>query len=297
MPDYPEQEYLVSQNSRVIFPRQMGLWSVPLIGVGNHRQSTEQLAPHQHAGILEIVYLHRGRQLYCAQGKEYRLYGGNLFIVPPNIIHSTGGEPEEKSSFVWIHIDLSRRKNFMGLSEPMSEEIWEAFSRMPLTVAPGSPRMAFFLEEAVQAGLLRHPLRRSKIQLMALNFLMEALRCVEEKNERRLTADILSALELMDAACPETVPIQNLARSAGLSESRFRQKFKEQVGIPVLEYQCRRRIELAKRLIRETDASFAQIAEQLEFQSPAYFTRIFKKYVYETPSDYRSKIKKSGSTK
>lgn len=292
MSEYPDQEFLISRTSQVIFPRQMGLWSVPLVGVGDHRQSTEQLVPHTHDGILEIVCLRRGHQLYCAGKAEYHLYGGGLFIMPPNLVHSTGGEPEEKSSFVWIHVDLSRREEFLGLSEPMAGELWEALCRLPLMAVRGSARMAGLLEEAVRVGLSLHPLRMSRIQSLVLSFLLEVLRCADGKSEHKLTADILAALERIDAACPESVPIESLARQAALSESRFRQKFKEQVGIPALEYQCRRRIELAKRLIRETDASFAEISERLGFQSPAYFTRMFKKYAFVTPTDYRAKNEK-----
>lgn len=44
---------------------------------------------------------------------------------------------------------------------------------------------------------------------------------------------------------------------------------------------------MAKKLLRETNLSMAEISAQTGYDSPAYFAKIFKKLTSQTPSEYR----------
>ena len=46
--------------------------------------------------------------------------------------------------------------------------------------------------------------------------------------------------------------------------------------------------EQAKKLLRESDLSVAEISEALAFDSPCYFSKTFKKHVKQTPLQYRN---------
>ncbi|STO11878.1 Bacillibactin transport regulator [[Flavobacterium] thermophilum] len=48
-----------------------------------------------------------------------------------------------------------------------------------------------------------------------------------------------------------------------------------------------RRLEEAKRLLRQTDLSIKEIAEQTGFRTAHYLTRVFKAELNETPTAYR----------
>ena len=45
----------------------------------------------------------------------------------------------------------------------------------------------------------------------------------------------------------------------------------------------------AKRLIDEEKLNFTEISEKLNFSSPYYFTKVFKKSVGLSPSEYKKK--------
>ena len=66
-------------------------------------------------------------------------------------------------------------------------------------------------------------------------------------------------------------------------------KSHSQTGIKLSEFIMREKIEEAKRLLRYTDRSSADIGEYLAFSSPAHFSRVFKKYSGLTPNEYRMK--------
>lgn len=55
-----------------------------------------------------------------------------------------------------------------------------------------------------------------------------------------------------------------------------------------LDYLIHYRIEQAKRLLIETKEPITNIAFMTGFQSSAYFTKTFRKYVSVTPKEFRS---------
>ncbi|MBQ4150303.1 MAG: helix-turn-helix transcriptional regulator [Clostridia bacterium] len=85
----------------------------------------------------------------------------------------------------------------------------------------------------------------------------------------------------------ETLSVEKAAKTADLSESHFRRLFKEAYRISPIKYINLMRIERAKELIKYTNESFSQIAEKTGFANVYYFSRIFKKEVGCTPSEYR----------
>jgi AraC family transcriptional activator of pobA len=46
-------------------------------------------------------------------------------------------------------------------------------------------------------------------------------------------------------------------------------------------------IQEAKNLLSYTDLSVAQISDELKFDTPSYFIRLFRKYAQMTPSQFR----------
>jgi len=83
------------------------------------------------------------------------------------------------------------------------------------------------------------------------------------------------------------ISIQELAEKSFLSPDHFSKVFKEFVGIGPKEYIIRLRLEKAQMLLLTTDYSIQEIIVHVNFNSLAYFSRIFKKYNSLTPTQYR----------
>ena len=82
--------------------------------------------------------------------------------------------------------------------------------------------------------------------------------------------------------------IPYLCREIGMSRTVLYNKLKQLTGLNVKEYVTKIRIERACRLIRETDISITEVAEQTGFSSSRYFSTAFKQYMGVTPSQYKS---------
>ena len=59
--------------------------------------------------------------------------------------------------------------------------------------------------------------------------------------------------------------------------------FKRVFGVPPLQYWQQLRLEKAKRLLAAGGGSVKQVAAELRFRDPAYFSRVFKRYAGQSP--------------
>lgn len=73
-----------------------------------------------------------------------------------------------------------------------------------------------------------------------------------------------------------------------LSPNRLSAVVKSYSGKTVMDWIDRRSVQMAKALLRYTDKPVYEIAEQLGFSSPAFFSKFFSKYTGMTPKEYRS---------
>lgn len=83
------------------------------------------------------------------------------------------------------------------------------------------------------------------------------------------------------------VSLEEAANLCHLSSGYFSRSFTKEFGTNYTAYTTKLKIEWAKELLKKTDLSITQICNQLGFSDPGYFTKIFKKQEYLTPSLYR----------
>lgn len=81
--------------------------------------------------------------------------------------------------------------------------------------------------------------------------------------------------------------VAGLASSINLRPYDFSRRFKATTGMTPYEYVIRERLEVAKRLLRETKLSVADISYRSGFSSQAHLAMRFKQVVGVTPFRYR----------
>ena len=85
---------------------------------------------------------------------------------------------------------------------------------------------------------------------------------------RLVTADILQSLQFIDEHLTTDISIDDIAFECALSTSRFKAKFKEQMGITPLYYINSLKINRAKEMLKNSDLSVIDIAFALGFVQP-----------------------------
>lgn len=85
---------------------------------------------------------------------------------------------------------------------------------------------------------------------------------------------------------------EEISSKVGVSLSYLRQIFKEETGSTINDIIVKRRIEEAKKRLRETGDTGKQIAEEIGFSEPRYFYTSFKKWTGLTTDEYRRSHRK-----
>lgn len=86
----------------------------------------------------------------------------------------------------------------------------------------------------------------------------------------------------------EELSLNTVAGAIGVSGNYFSSVFSQEMQITFIEYVTRKRIEKAKKLLRQTEKHSGEIAAQVGYKDPHYFSFVFKKTVGCTPREYRS---------
>lgn len=100
---------------------------------------------------------------------------------------------------------------------------------------------------------------------------------------------VRKAIEYITSHYTTPIRIHDIASSLELSEKYLSTLFRRETGNTIVEYIEQVRIEEACRILIYTDSTYAEIADQLSFNSHSYFTKVFKKNVGMTPLQYRMK--------
>ena len=89
----------------------------------------------------------------------------------------------------------------------------------------------------------------------------------------------------------EDVSLAQVAASANISKRTCSRTFQNYLGISVLEYLKSTRMNTAMSMLINEEISVSEIAARCGFDSPSYFTLVFRETIGMTPLDYRHEMK------
>ena len=102
-----------------------------------------------------------------------------------------------------------------------------------------------------------------------------------------LTQALQSVFELVAARYREKLSLSDLARAAHLQPNYFCRTFRRVMGTTPVEYLHQYRVQVARRLLRETQQSVTEIAHATGFYDASHFSRVFSRVTGLTPMRYR----------
>ena len=148
-------------------------------------------------------------------------------------------------------------------------------------------------------GLLREELMRQQASPLFVEAIAQAIAVHLARNygatdeESRHSSPSLPGYKLqqitdwMAEHVAEDFSLDRLATQAGLSKFHFERLFKTAVGISPSRYQINMRINLARRLLRETKMSVVDVALEVGYTNPSHFAQLFRRETGLSPSEYR----------
>ncbi|MEO1028712.1 MAG: response regulator transcription factor [Pseudomonadota bacterium] len=114
------------------------------------------------------------------------------------------------------------------------------------------------------------------------------LQLLDENRSLGLSQQEMSLIDdHLDKHYDEDVTIEALAQLVGLKPATFSRHFRTCKGMSPYQYVVEYRIHEAKRLLRHTDMTLAEISLSVGYSSQAHFTTAFGKICGVTPGRYR----------
>ena len=115
----------------------------------------------------------------------------------------------------------------------------------------------------------------------------EASRNVTSKKEEQSSGVIAQAKNYIDTHYNKDISLDDVSREVEISPYYFSKLFKEETGENFIEYVTNIRLERARELLAKTEYSMKEICGEIGYADPNYFSRIFKKNVGLTPTEYK----------
>ncbi len=257
-------------------------------GKYNYTTVQQQLPYHSHGDMIEICYLSKGYQTYIVGDEEFELKGGDFFIAFPNEVHGTGKSPEEKGCLYWMVVKAPvSGEKYINLGSDDANAIYKLLLNIPKRVFKGSSTTDAILYEIFRTqSKERSVINKITMQNLIIRLLVHIIDKGYEENqkEQKINNRIESITHYIDEHIFEMLTIEELAEKCNLSLSRFKNVFKEETGIPPAEYVLRRKLHYAKKVLNsDKSMTVTQLAYDLGFTSPRYFSTVYKKYYGVSP--------------
>ena len=126
------------------------------------------------------------------------------------------------------------------------------------------------------------------IEGLALEMFADVARLRGSSTEKKAPRWLIQAKEFLDAGFTEHLMLDTVADAVDMHPVHLVRQFRKHFNCTVGDYIRRKRIEYVCRELRCSDAPLVDIALAAGFCDQSHLTRVFKRMVGITPSNYRS---------
>lgn len=226
----------------------------------------------------------KGRGKIFSGEHEFIVEPGDLLLFPPEAVHYYGRADDSNEWYHrWVYF---RPRAYWAdwLRWPHEVERVGHIKLADQQLANEFDSLFLNIEET-------HKEIRPMSEQLAMNLLERLLiRCYEVSSladHAPMDHRILEACQILSASLSAEFSIEELAERVFLSPSRLAHLFREQVGVSIVRWREDQRIIRAKLLLQTTPLPVAVIGQQTGYDDQLYFSRVFKKRVGVSPSEYR----------
>lgn len=263
-----------------------------------HAPAHRTYSAHRHTSF-EIAYFKKGRGIYCCNNKMLEFMAGDIFIFSTNEEHFISEISEEmlvmnlhfEPQYIYSPIQLGQDNSFLRIFFDRSENFCNRL-----------PRDHFVTEQLVRSlGELESEFsaRRDNYEIMVkikiLSMLVLMTRELDYVNPvpqhqmpgSKCSDELIKVMDHINCNFESDISLEDLAHIGNMSPNYLCTVFKQVNGMTIWEYILIRRIDEAKRLLRESDRSILDIQMLCGFRTSSNFNKAFKKLVGMSPSEYK----------
>lgn len=270
----------------VFVDRQLLVPELRMVGWNSSRSAMDRsLAGHTHRGAFEVCCIHRGSVEWWANDEIHEVGPGDVYVTRPGERHGGVDAVIHPCDLYWAQVSMTG---------PGLRMLAGRYSAMTLRRFPGSPtvRACFerLLDEHRRPDALGPLAARAALHELLVTVARDHDAQVGRSREQAASPAIAAAIAWMSRRLGQDHAVGDAAAAAGLSVTRFHERFQQEVGFAPGEWRGRQRIRLAKALLRRPELSITDVAMRCGFATSQYFATAFKKMVGMTPGAYRRSV-------
>ncbi|NME70735.1 helix-turn-helix transcriptional regulator [Flammeovirga aprica] len=149
-------------------------------------------------------------------------------------------------------------------------------------------------EALVQRNLERtNAIQKSKdtgqVNAIIFNEALELSEIISENPSQKNALAVKSVMDYLQDNFMEDVSMDEIAKMAGVSKAHLMREFKKEMGVTILQYQTKLRIEASQQLLKNNTVS--ETAYHVGYNNPNYFSTVFRKVTGLSPLEYQSNYK------
>ncbi len=249
--------------------------------------------------FTRLYYVTKGSAALILNGVEHTLTPGHMYMVPALTPHSNINTGVFDHYYIHILEELPPGENlFERYDLPVEiegsrddlrlfERLWKRNADMRLS----HPNPSVYDNRHSLMECVRQSRERSLHErLFSAGALLQLLsRFVERATPKYEFSDsrVRSALDFINDHYKEEFSIDEVAEIACLSTDHFIRLFRAEVGISPRQYVINLRLSRAKVLFSTESMPISEVAMEVGYTDPSYFTRLFRRHTSFTPQQYR----------
>lgn len=254
---------------------------------------TKDIPWHWHEEI-EVIVIKKGTIQIGVNGQYLTLKEGEGIFINSNVLHAA--KVLEDGTYL-----LNSLVFHSSLISGGTESIFEQRYVRPLLLCEQIPYLLFnhsemWHHEAIQCSENAYDTYEKMnygYELLIRNYLSNLWYLISIHAQPIISKSFkyelldTSRLKLMMNYLHDHYTLTQISNSANISERECLRCFNKTLGLSPIQYLLKYRISVAARLLVDSQLSITEICQQVGFDSPSYFSKIFKRFLNCTPTQYR----------
>ena len=234
--------------------------------------------PHTHA-FTELFYVSRGSGEFLIENQRFSIARDDLVIINPHILHTETSQSAAPLSYYTVGVD--------GISFSFRDQKeFQIFNCRKINTD-----LLFYFHSLFQE-LDEKKEGYEEICRHTLSILIAQLRRITDSGFQLVPSfhpskECAQVKRYLDSNYGEDINLDQLAALSHLNKYYLSHEFTRYYGISPINYLNRRRIEVCKNLLENTDHDISDIAHLAGFSSQSYLAQSFRKSCGMTAMEYR----------
>lgn len=230
-----------------------------------------------------IILCTDGSGWYEVHGEIRKIHKNDVCIIPAGVPHKYGADPQRPWTIYWLHVE-GEKANLLVANKAQ-------------TIGSGAEEPELYLQrirlfDDIYSKLsITYNMRNMEYANILAGHLLASIfyqDLFQRTGRNKATSLVERSLDFMRGNLDKNLTLLDFAVQAGLSASQYSNVFKQKTSTSPMNFYAQLKIQKSVQLMDDPGKRIKEIALELGFEDPFYFSRVFAKIMGMSPARFRS---------